>query len=671
MSEIDDALAFVAEIEKREEGKKTEDQGLSIDQLNELMSSERPEKEIVKPGQPSQYELYGGGYMPSSETVKTLPSGSYHVAVSNSGVYVTPSLKQGNLLLDLPEMKSDDVLKVIDRFWTCETDYKDGNDFVVGGAPYKGGVLIYGPPGCHAKGTDILMFNGTMKKVEDVEVGDQLMGPDSKPREVLKLQRGQEKMVRITPTKGEPFVINQSHILHLTPSGSESITQTPLNIKFKDWLEQKNNFKERYKLTRTGVNFEEKTLPIDPYLLGMWLGDGTSHITDITTADNEVVSYLQNYAQDNNYKLVARPSIYKGKAATYGITNGKGQKNPLLTALQELELIKNKHIPLIFKTASRNQRLSLLAGLLDSDGNLGSGVFDFISKLEVLSDDIIYMARSLGFSAYKAKCEKSCQNGFTGTYYRVCISGNIDEIPCLLPRKQAEPRKQIKSVLRTGFTYEILPEDNFYGFTLDGDHLYLTGDFTIHHNSGKSCTIKIATKRMVERGGVVFYGSNPVTLGDFLTKFAKIEPNRKSVVIFEDIDSLVEMYGESGYLDLLDSANSINNVFFIATTNYPEKLDPRIYNRPGRFSHVIKIGFPSAVTRAAYLKAILKNHQDIQYIVDNSDGFTIDHLTALTNAVYREKKDLEAEIKRLRSLFKIPSIVNKQLGIGLDTIGED
>lgn len=184
--------------------------------------------------------------------------------------------------------------------------------------------------------------------------------------------------------------------------------------------------------------------------------------------------------------------------------------------------------------------------------------------------------------------------------------------------------------------------------------------------SGKSCTIKLVTKKIVEKGGIAFYGKHPFELSDFLTSFAKIENERKSVVVLEDIDSLIDSYGEAGYLEILDSAKTINNVLFIATTNYPEKLDPRVYNRPGRFSHVIKIGLPSAKTREAYLKAILKNHRDIAEIVDNSQGFTIDHLTALINAVYREKKELKSEIKRLRTLFNVPKADDKQLGIGIN-----
>lgn len=184
--------------------------------------------------------------------------------------------------------------------------------------------------------------------------------------------------------------------------------------------------------------------------------------------------------------------------------------------------------------------------------------------------------------------------------------------------------------------------------------------------SGKSCTLKLVSNKLVERGGTVFYASgSPGAIMKFLTDFSKIEPNRKSIVILEDIDSLIANYGENHYLEMLDSAKSIDNVLFIATTNYPDRLDPRIYNRPGRFSHVMKIGLPQAKTREAYLKAILKNHRDVEQIVKESEGFTIDHLTSLVNAVYREKKKLTDEIKRLRSLFKIPKVIDNQIGIGI------
>lgn len=185
--------------------------------------------------------------------------------------------------------------------------------------------------------------------------------------------------------------------------------------------------------------------------------------------------------------------------------------------------------------------------------------------------------------------------------------------------------------------------------------------------SGKSCTIKIVSKKLVEKGGVVFFASvHPSIVNDWLIKFRGIEPNRKCIVILEDIDSLIEQNGEFNYLEMLDSAKTIDNVMFIATTNYPERLDPRIYNRPGRFSNVVKIGMPTRAAREAYLKVVLKNHKDIEQILDGSDGFSVDHLSALVNSVYREKKDLTKELERLRRLFNIPKLgETKKLGINL------
>lgn len=178
--------------------------------------------------------------------------------------------------------------------------------------------------------------------------------------------------------------------------------------------------------------------------------------------------------------------------------------------------------------------------------------------------------------------------------------------------------------------------------------------------TGKSCTIKIVSKKLVESGGTVFFGgTHPAAVNSFLADFQKIEPNRKCIVILEDIDSLIRNYGESGYLDMLDGAQTINNALFIATTNYPDRLDPRVYNRPGRFSHVVKIGLPGEKAREAFLKAILKpgaGHRDIAEIVAATENFSIDHLSALVNAVYREKKDLKQELVRLRKLFRVPEI---------------
>jgi SpoVK/Ycf46/Vps4 family AAA+-type ATPase len=80
-----------------------------------------------------------------------------------------------------------------------------------------------------------------------------------------------------------------------------------------------------------------------------------------------------------------------------------------------------------------------------------------------------------------------------------------------------------------------------------------------------------------------------------------IEKHRPIVVMIEDIDAIVDKKGESAMLALLDGELQIDNVVFVATTNYPERLDKRLVNRPSRFDEIIKIGMPSAAARAQYI----------------------------------------------------------------------
>lgn len=91
-------------------------------------------------------------------------------------------------------------------------------------------VAATGAGKCLARGTPVMMFDGTIKAVENVAVGDLLMGPDSKPRSVVSLARGREMMYRITPTKGDPYTVNESHILSLRNKHGEVINASILEL---------------------------------------------------------------------------------------------------------------------------------------------------------------------------------------------------------------------------------------------------------------------------------------------------------------------------------------------------------------------------------------------------------------------------------------------------------
>lgn len=106
------------------------------------------------------------------------------------------------------------------------------------GAAEAGHPLLVMATGCHEAGQGVLMFDGSVKAVEDVRVGDQLMGPDSAPRNVLALARGEEEMVEIVPTKGEPWRVNRSHILSLvrTAQGRARTGGEIVDVTAADWL---------------------------------------------------------------------------------------------------------------------------------------------------------------------------------------------------------------------------------------------------------------------------------------------------------------------------------------------------------------------------------------------------------------------------------------------------
>jgi Rad3-related DNA helicase len=368
-------------------------------------------------------------------------------------------------------------------------------------------IVVIAPTGCHVKGQGILMYSGEIKKVEGLKCGEFLMGPDGKPRMVEGLIKGEGVMYQVIPNKGVPFVVNEDHILTLKKTNVGSSNRNGKmdgsfrDVSVKEYLTWSNTQKHLYKLVRSNpvrsfdVNFKQT---VDPYFLGLLLGDGSicAGNINLTSVDKEIINDLHSFA--SSYDLQVRNQgvgyyLSEGNDGHKRTPSGRYYKyeNKLLKQLRCLGVYgktsKDKFIPLAYKTSPLKERLEILAGLIDTDGSLSKNCFDFISKSKQLSEDVAFISRSVGLAAYVKPCVKGCQNNFKGTYYRVSISGNIDTIPCRLPRKQASPRTQKKDVLVTGFTITKSHYGKFYGFTLSGkDGRYLMDDFTITHNSGKS-----------------------------------------------------------------------------------------------------------------------------------------------------------------------------------------
>jgi len=361
---------------------------------------------------------------------------------------------------------------------------------------------------CLAKGTQVLMHDGRRVNVENVEVGDYLMGPDGERRTVLSTTTGVGPMYRVSPTMGEDFVCNDVHVLSLkkTNVGDNPTLQRcsdMVNVPLDEYLGWPSWKKHIYKLWRTGVEWEPRNLApmIDPYFMGVLLGDGsTKGSIAVTTADDEIVAEVHRQAALWGLK-VRKEDQEDSKSSTYYLSQLEGHAvggNRLRTAVQSLGLgaaaCGDKFIPYRYLTGSREERLQLLAGLIDTDGTHIRTCFDFTVKSRRLADDVAFLARSLGMAATR-QTRTGGKVAPNTTYHRVVISGSTHQVPTRLVHKKAPVRVQKKDVLRTGFKVEALGAGDYYGFALDGDHLFLLGDFTVTHNTACSMPVIAAVAK--------------------------------------------------------------------------------------------------------------------------------------------------------------------------------
>jgi hypothetical protein len=339
-----------------------------------------------------------------------------------------------------------------------------------------------------------MMLDGTVKPVEDVACGDLLMGPDSTPRRVLGTCRGRSPLYRIRPLRGEPWICNDVHVLTLVETESGRV----IDIDLPSYLAQSKWFRHTHKqfTPENGIDFEAAApLPLDPYFLGVWYGDGTKSLSGvmISKPDPEIAACVATEAA----RWGLRFTVYHGPTCPTYRVSVDGGVNPLLRKLRAI-VGAGTHLPHAYLTASRADRSAFLAGLLDTDGYriMGTG-YEIAQKERGYADGIVFLARSLGLStSMVVKHVKGVP------YWRITISGDCSSLPMRIARKKPEPRRQKKVATRTGFTVEPIGEGDYAGFELDGDGRFLLGDFTVTHNTATASEIM---RSAVEKGRRVLF----------------------------------------------------------------------------------------------------------------------------------------------------------------------
>lgn len=440
------------------------------------------------------------------------------------------------------------------------------------------GEMIMKTEGCFARDTPILLWDGTTKMAQDIQVEDKLIGDDGNPRVVQETRTGVDELYEVSQLNGSKYTVNSKHKLALKFSGDRTIywknsemawgiawfdhelkTIKKKKIKISDALSKDEAYTQLVEFKKTllhdeiieitvdeymklsdtckkqlmgfkskGVNWEHQAVKMDPYMVGLYIGDGIHNGTCIAACpqkDPEIIDYCLDWCDNNGAELV-HDAAYKFrirkyndsldcKAIGYGASSQSctgcsevvcnicdiparirpnitpAKVNPFKAQLSEYSLVGNKHIPKEYIVNSRDVRLGVLAGLIDSDGYLtNNNKRIMISQSNWnIANDIAFIAQSVGFTVTKRPIKKlniHFGDGIKKDYkdhLSVNISGQqLNDIKCLLPRKNCMSSEPNKDWLRTSISVKSVGTGEYFGWSLDGNKRFVLPDFTVVRN---------------------------------------------------------------------------------------------------------------------------------------------------------------------------------------------
>jgi ATP-dependent DNA helicase PIF1 len=259
-------------------------------------------------------------------------------------------------------------------------------------------IILHGPGGvgkCLSPETKVLLYNGSVKDASKLTLEDVLMGDDSTPRIISSIYSGIDDMYKILSSNGDYFVCNSKHILSLYNPTEKNI----VDIDLQDYMKKYKKWRNNHFLFQRAVNFQEKNIKIDPYFLGTKIGSGETYID------------------------------FDGFAINL-----------------------NLGIPRAYITTGAQYRMSLLKGIIDSNGFYHREHVSISSNCDALLQSIKFLATSLGYESKIVSCE-------------LLIT------------------KTFQDIIYNRFSIIPLGKDEYVGFTIDSNARFLLGNLIVTHNS--------------------------------------------------------------------------------------------------------------------------------------------------------------------------------------------
>jgi len=310
----------------------------------------------------------------------------------------------------------------------------------------------------------------------EIQPGDRVFGRDGVPARVLDVSpvHHGRPCYRVTFNDRTSVVADESHLWtavdrQRTRTVERTYTTGELRVLIAEWS-------DRVAARRIGilppapVKLEAKDLLVDPYVLGVWLGDGATAGAAICGATDDL-AFIEAEIERRGY-TTTHWAPQPDKVAVIGIPGG------LLHALDALGVLGAKRIPDEYLRSSHEQRLDLLRGLMDTDGtvgHVGKETCEFSSKWEALARQVAELARSLGIRATLTR--KADKRSRTGETWRVSFRADPECVPFLLPRKVARCLTPLHVRNRVVVSIEPVDSVPVRCITVDtADHLFLAGD---------------------------------------------------------------------------------------------------------------------------------------------------------------------------------------------------
>jgi phosphate starvation-inducible PhoH-like protein len=434
------------------------------------------------------------------------------------------------------------------------------------------------------------------RRMGDLCLGDTVLGSNGRNTIVTGIfPQGKKQIFRVGFSDGTSTLASGDH-LWVTQTRSEKKHRKGFSVKTTEevlaaglWNARSRNH-EVPVMTAPAELTLDFDLPIDPYLMGAMIGDGTTHATatpHITTADQEIVDAFAKFLPEG--MVLTQTSHYDYRITGQKII-GQNRKNPLKDALRKFDLAGcrsyEKHIPEAYLYARTEDRIALLQGLMDTDGTTWnqtgrSARLQYITTSKELASDVTWLVRSLGGTANVRERTfdlDETRNDHWQIYHRrsafvieICLPNDIK--PFRLPRKLDKLTSR-KRVFRFIDSVEPVGEMDCQCISVSAkDHLYLTDDFIVTHNTFADAII-IAdemqnstvsqTKMVLTRIG---YNSRMVLTGDLQqhdrgfdlngmkdfidrlkqygsTGIAVVEFTSRDVVRHPIIEDILRLYGE-------------------------------------------------------------------------------------------------------------------------------